>query len=176
MPETRGPGGPARLSSSSMTSSKSKTVVITGVTSGIGRALAAWLAGRGHRVAGCGRLGSLVQKSGLKLVKEKRYSQEKFTVIPTLTARIHTMRAGENGETSYFTVIHLTLSKWLSNWSGTKRILAPVYTWSEKKMAAARPDDLVETIETAVTELTEAFLTGFTEANREEKPVEDVTL
>jgi len=32
-----------------------KTVVITGVTGGIGRALARWLANEGHRVAGCGR-------------------------------------------------------------------------------------------------------------------------
>jgi NAD(P)-dependent dehydrogenase (short-subunit alcohol dehydrogenase family) len=32
-----------------------KTIVITGVTGGIGRGLARWLAAEGHRVAGCGR-------------------------------------------------------------------------------------------------------------------------
>ena len=32
-----------------------KTIVITGVTGGMGRELAAWLANEGHRVAGCGR-------------------------------------------------------------------------------------------------------------------------
>lgn len=123
-----------------------------------------------------GQMGDLIQKAGLKPVKEKRYSQEKFTLIPTLTARIDTITAGENGEMTYFSVIHLTLSKWLSNWSGTTRILAPVYTWSGKKLVRAGRDELIETLETAVTELTTEFLTELAEANREEKPVENVTL
>lgn len=123
-----------------------------------------------------GMLGSSIQKAGVKVVKEKMYSPEKFTLIPTLTARIDTMRVGENREMSYFAVIHLTLSRWMSNWSGTTRILAPVYTWSDKKMVTAGPDELIQTIETAVTELTAEFLTELTEAEQEEKPVENVTL
>ncbi len=123
-----------------------------------------------------GRMGSLVQKGGVTVVKEKRYSQEKFTLIPTLTARIDTMTAGENGEMSYFAVVHLTLSKWLSDWSGKTRILAPVYTWSDKKMVNVGQDELIETLEAAVAELTGEFLAELTAAGEEEKPVEDVTL
>lgn len=123
-----------------------------------------------------GRMDSSIQKAGVKVVKEKTYSQEKFTLIPTLTARIDTMRAGENGETSYFVVIHLTLSKWLSTWSGTTRIPAQVYTWSDKKMVRAGQDELITAMETAVTELTGEFLTELEEANREKKPVENVKL
>jgi len=123
-----------------------------------------------------GRMGASIQKAGMKVVKEKTYSQEKFTLIPTLTARIDSMRAEENRGTSYFVVIHLTLSKWISTWSGTTRILAPVYTWSDKKMVRADQDELIETIESAVTELTGEFLTELSKANREEKPVENVKL
>lgn len=35
--------------------SNSKTIVITGVTRGLGAALARWMADQGHRIAGCGR-------------------------------------------------------------------------------------------------------------------------
>lgn len=44
-----------------------RSIVITGVTSGIGRALAVRLAAMGHRVAGCGRRAALVDELSAEL-------------------------------------------------------------------------------------------------------------
>jgi NAD(P)-dependent dehydrogenase (short-subunit alcohol dehydrogenase family) len=44
-----------------------RSIVITGVTSGIGRALAVRLVAMGHRVAGCGRRADLVDELGAEL-------------------------------------------------------------------------------------------------------------
>jgi len=109
---------------------------------------------------------SMIQKTDLQILKAKKYSKENTTIIPTLTVRVDTMVAAKN---LYFTVIHLTLSKWLSNWSGTKRVYAPVYIWSEKKMAAAGSKGLMKTVKTAVSELTQAFISELKKANTEKK-------
>ena len=100
------------------------------------------------------QMGSMIQKTDLQILKAKKYSKEGTTII--------TMAVAKN---LYFTVIHLTLSKWVSNWSGTKRIHAPVYTWSEKKMAAAGSKGLMKTIKTAVSELTKEFINELKQAN-----------
>ncbi|HLP46534.1 MAG TPA: hypothetical protein VK469_11325 [Candidatus Kapabacteria bacterium] len=105
-----------------------------------------------------------LQKAGLGILKMKKYTDEKTTVIPTLTANIDIMAIG-GGVDMYATVIHLTLSKWISNWAGSTRILAPVYTWSEKKLTAAPPAELLKTIETAVNQLTAQFIQELKEAN-----------
>lgn len=116
-----------------------------------------------------------LQKAELKVLKMKKYSDEKTTVIPTLTAGIDIMpigggMAGVAGVDQYVVVVHLTLSKWFSNWSGSTRILAPVYTWSEKKITTAPPGDLLKTIETTVTELTGEFIKELRASNQEVKP------
>jgi hypothetical protein len=112
------------------------------------------------------QIGSIIQKTDLQILKARKYSKENTTIIPTLNVKIDTMVAARN---LYFTVIHLTLSKWLSNWSGAKRIYAPVYIWSEKKMAAASSTELLKTIKTAVSELTQEFISEFKKANMEKK-------
>jgi hypothetical protein len=109
---------------------------------------------------------SLLQKAELETLGMKKYSEEKTTLVPTLTAGVDTMPAAENMDL-YVTVVHLTLSKWLSNWAGTKRILAPVYTWSEKRMATASAGELTKTIETTVAELTKEFIKEWQQANPE---------
>ncbi len=116
-----------------------------------------------------------LQKAELKVLKMKKYSDEKTTVIPTLTAGIDIMpigggMAGVAGVDQYVVVVHLTLSKWFSNWSGSTRILAPVYTWSEKKITTAPPGELLKTIETAVTQLTGEFIKELIAASQEVKP------
>jgi hypothetical protein len=112
------------------------------------------------------QMGSMIQKIDLEILKAKKYSKENTSIIPTLTVKVDTMAVTK---TLYFTVIHLTLSKWVSNWSGTKRIYAPVYIWSEKKMAAAGSKGLMKAIETAVGELTQGFISEFRKANMEKK-------
>jgi hypothetical protein len=107
-------------------------------------------------------MGSMIQKTGLQILKVKKYSKEGTTIIPTLTLKVDTMTGAKN---LYFTVVHLTLSKLVSNWSGTKRIYAPVYTWSEKKMAASESKGLMKTIKTAVSELTNEFISELNQAN-----------
>jgi hypothetical protein len=113
---------------------------------------------------------SLIEKAELRVLKAKTYSKTRSTIIPTFTVRIDTMPAGED---LYFTVVHLTVSKWMSNWSGTKRIHAPVYIWSEKKMLASVPEELLLHIQSAAVELTETFLTALKEANTRKKPDEE---
>ena len=113
-----------------------------------------------------GQMESLLQKAELEILAMKKDSGEKASVIPILTVRIDTMPAAKNLDL-YATVVHLTLSKWLSNWVGPKRILAPVYAWSEKRIATASAGKLTKTIATTVTELTKVFIKEWQEANPE---------
>lgn len=131
-----------------------------------------------------------LQKAELKILKMKKYSDEKTTVIPTLTAGVDiapigtsaASAAGATGATGvtgatgtasaasvdmYVVVVHMTLSKWFSNWIGSTRILAPVYTWSEKKITTASPGELLKTIETTVTQLTGVFIKELKQAGQE---------
>lgn len=110
-----------------------------------------------------------IEDAEIRVLKTKSYSNTRFTIIPTFTVRIDTMPAGED---LYFTVVHVTVSRWMSDWSGTKRIQAPVYIWSEKRMAASVPGELLGHIQGAVTGLTETFLTALKEANEGPKPEE----
>jgi hypothetical protein len=119
------------------------------------------------------QLDSKAEEAGLKVVKSKSYSDEKVTLVPTLTAGIDIMKTKTAGSEIYFAVVHLSLTKWMSNWSGTSRVLAPVYTWSAKKMASAGAEDLTGVVETAVSDLMEEFLNGVKVANLEEKPAEE---
>lgn len=54
-------------------SSEVRTVVLTGVTRGLGRALAVRLAGMGHRVAGCGRTRAKIDEVGALLGPPHRF-------------------------------------------------------------------------------------------------------
>lgn len=127
------------------------------------------------------QMGTQLQNAGLKILKMKKYSDEKTTVIPTLTAGIDIIpigggaagasgAAGTAGAELYVVVVHMTLSKWFSNWTGSTRILAPVYTWSEKKITTAPPGELLKTIETTVTQLTGEFIKELRASNQEVKP------
>ncbi|MCX6583565.1 MAG: hypothetical protein NT166_25610 [Candidatus Aminicenantes bacterium] len=116
-----------------------------------------------------------LQNAELKVLKMKKYSDEKTTVIPTLTAGIDIVpigggAAGAAGVDLDIVVVHMTLSKWFSNWTGSTRILAPVYTWSEKKITTSPPGELLKTIETTVTELTGEFIKELSASNQEVKP------
>jgi hypothetical protein len=119
------------------------------------------------------QINSRAGEAGLTVVKAKTYSDEKVTLIPTLTAGIDIMKTGKAGGETYFAVVHLTLTKWMSNWVGTTRILAPVYAWSAKKMAAAGSEDVTGVVEAAISELMEEFLDGVEEVNPKEKSAEE---
>lgn len=54
-------------------SSEGRTVVLTGVTRGLGRALAIRLAGQGHRLAGCGRSRAKIEELRSLLGDEHRF-------------------------------------------------------------------------------------------------------
>ncbi|MCU0285438.1 MAG: hypothetical protein MUF15_03460 [Acidobacteria bacterium] len=109
-----------------------------------------------------------LQKAELKVLKMKKYADEKTTLIPILTAGVDVISI--QGNTGlHIIVVHMTLSKWFSNWSGGARILAPVYTWSGKQITTAQTAELPKTIETAVLQLTGEFLQELKEANQEEK-------
>lgn len=121
------------------------------------------------------KMGAQLENSGLKILKMKKYSDEKTTLIPTLTAGVDIVPIGGSGATAagmasvglYVVVVDMTLSKWFSNWSGSTRILAPVYTWSEKKITTAPPGELQKTIETTVTQLTGVFIKELTAASQD---------
>jgi hypothetical protein len=130
------------------------------------------------------QMGTQLQNAELKILKMKKYSDEKTTVIPTLTAGVDIAPIGASGASEmgaagaagaagvdlYVVVVHMTLSKWFSNWTGSTRILAPVYTWSEKKITTAPPGELQKTIETTITQLTGEFLNELRASNQEVKP------
>lgn len=111
-----------------------------------------------------------LRDGGLQTLKAKSYTDTKSTVIPTLTVRLDTLTVGKD---MYAGVLHVTLTKMMSNWSGGKRIHAPVFIWSEKELLAAGKEDLLKTIESMTGELLEVFLVELAEANMIEEPEEE---
>jgi diacylglycerol kinase len=74
----------------------------------------------------------------------------------------------------YFTLVYITVSKWISTWSGTENIHTPMIAWWQKKMLVITPDALNTSIEKAVKELIDDFILQLKEANtKEEKKTED---
>ncbi len=108
---------------------------------------------------------ALLGGTKLKLLKMRLYMEEPSTVVPVLTARVLLRPSGGKG---YLGVVHLVLEKWMSNWVGTERILAPAYIWSDKVVFLAPGDTLSETVQAGVTELMKIFIDELTEANRPE--------
>ncbi|MCP4220621.1 MAG: hypothetical protein GY765_38695 [bacterium] len=92
----------------------------------------------------------MIGESDLEILKMGRL-RAKSTIIPTLTLRVDTLAAAAD---TYFAVVHLTLSKRVSNWVGSKRIQAPVYTWSQKALVAvARENGVTMSVDNSVREV-----------------------
>lgn len=115
-----------------------------------------------------------LKDSGVQVLKMKKYTGEKraSTVIPVLTAHIDT-KLVVNSHEYYFSVVQLTVSKWISNWVGTKRVVAPVYVWSTRKLVVGGPDDVVSTMAETVSEVMKTFRDDLKLANREPEPGEE---
>lgn len=115
-----------------------------------------------------------LKDTGVQVLKMKKYTGEEraSTVIPVLTAHIDT-RLVVNSHEFYFTVVQLTVSKWISNWVGTKRMVTPVYVWSTKKLVIGSTEDVVMTVEAAVKDVMKTFAADLKEANEEPKPEEE---
>ncbi|MCP4155588.1 MAG: hypothetical protein GY757_48135 [bacterium] len=82
----------------------------------------------------------ILKEAEISILKTKAYALKKSTVIPTISVKIDVLPLAEN---LYFSVVHVTLSKWLSNWAAGHRYYAPVYTWSDKLMITTGVDELL---------------------------------
>ena len=110
---------------------------------------------------------ALLEEAGIRIV-EIRTSAEKSgsTILPTVSINVEVKKASKK---MYFTLVYITVSKWISTWSGTKNIRTPMIAWWQKKMLVMAPDELNNSIEKAVKELIDDFILQLKEANPEEE-------
>ncbi|UCH93527.1 MAG: hypothetical protein JSV88_25090 [Candidatus Aminicenantes bacterium] len=116
------------------------------------------------------RMEAQLKKAGIQVVGI-RTSNDKggSTILPTVSVNVEVMEASKK---LYFTLVSLTVSKWMSTWSGTQNIRTTVITWWQKKMLAAGPKELNQSIEKVVKELIDDFILQWKEANSKEEETE----
>lgn len=116
-----------------------------------------------------------LQATEVQLLKLRRYpgAEEKSTVIPMLLLYVDTLpptKAGENHPVS----LHLALHKWTSTWVDAGRIVAPVYTWSAKKLIVLDPKTFKTSLEAAIAELINLFVSEYRSVNPSENPAPQI--
>jgi hypothetical protein len=110
---------------------------------------------------------AMLEKAGIRIV-EIRTSDEKAgsTILPTVSIHVEVMKASKK---MYFTLVYITVSKWISSWVGTENINTPMIAWWQKKMLVTAPDELNTSIEKAAKELIDDFTLQLKQANPEEE-------
>ena len=123
--------------------------------------------GKDHIRAVYNQMETLLINAGIRIV-EIRTSDEKSgsTILPTVSINVEVMAASPK---MYFCLVYLTVSRWISTWVGTENIQTPMIAWWKKKMVAAAPGELNNSIEKAVKELIDNFTLQLEEANPEEE-------
>jgi hypothetical protein len=116
----------------------------------------------------------LLKEAGIRIV-DIRIGDEKSesSILPTVNMNIEVTEVSKE---LCFCLIYITVSKWISNWSGTENIHTPMIAWWQKKILAASPEELNNTIEKAATELMNDFIIKLKEANTQEEQKSEVPL
>jgi hypothetical protein len=116
------------------------------------------------------RMEARLSDAGVQIVEiRSRDEKNDSTILPTITIAVEVLDVSKE---RYFVLIYLTVSRWISTWSGTQNINTPVITWWQKSMLAAAAEELNKSIEKAVKTLTDDFLVKLKRENREEKKKE----
>ena len=103
-----------------------------------------------------------LKKAGLGVVEIKNSpGQHQATIIPTVSVNVDILKASKE---LYFILVQLTVSKWISTWSGTENIHTPVIIWWQKEMLSAGPEELVEAVEKTEKQLIADFILRLKEA------------
>ena len=107
-----------------------------------------------------------VQIVGIRSRDEKN----NVTILPTVSIEVEVLDVSKK---RYFILVSLTVSKWMSTWSGTQNLHTQVITWWQKNMLAAAAEELDKSVEKAVNALIDDFLVklkGENRKQREKKP------
>jgi hypothetical protein len=120
------------------------------------------------------RLGDLLQKGGLRVVYLHPTDKKESTVVPEVTLHVEVTNATEK---LHIVLVYLTVSKWMSDWSGTQDLHAPVIIWWQKTLFTAGKDSntLIQEINTAIDEVTQPLLTEAARANAPGTPKTEET-
>jgi hypothetical protein len=123
--------------------------------------------GKDHIRAVYNQMETLLKKAGIRIV-DIRTSDEKggSTILPTVSISVEVMAASKK---TYFTLVYITVSKWISTWVGTENIHTPMIAWWQKKMLVTAPGELNTSIEKAVKKLIDEFTLQLKQANPEEE-------
>jgi hypothetical protein len=112
-----------------------------------------------------GRMDSLLKKGGLRIL-EVRQEGSDSTVIPTVGLNLDALAITvTGGHDMYVVLVYVTVSRWISTWSGTDNIQSRVIVWWKKKMVTAGAEELNKSIAEAVGELMANFLANWKEVN-----------
>ncbi len=109
-----------------------------------------------------GRVETELKNNGLRILDIQTTDEKDATVIPYITLVIDILTVSKE---SYFLAIDLTVTKWMSTWSGETSVQAPVIVWWQKKIATATATDLIGTLDKTAQTMLENLTTQLTYAN-----------
>jgi hypothetical protein len=111
------------------------------------------------------RLESRLSQAGVQIVKIKNQDEKgDSTILPTVSINVEVLPVTEE---QYVTLVYLTVSKWMSTWSGTENINTPVITWWQKTILVSSGEELNRSVEKAANALIADFLAALKAENKE---------
>lgn len=116
-----------------------------------------------------------LQRGGVRILdvkKPKLEAQGYPTIIPVVSLDVELQEV-----TSEYNVmlVSLTISKWLSTWSGSEQVKGPVIVWIKKRMVVIDNDEFSPKLKETVEPLVAEFLAHLAVANPPEPATETET-
>jgi hypothetical protein len=112
------------------------------------------------------RLETNLKNAGIRILNIRPQKENESSVIPTIIMNVDIMAASDE---SYFILVYLTVSKWMSSWSGDKSVQEPVIIWWRKNMIISDGESLVTNLDQGTVDLVNGFLEHLGHANSKEE-------
>ncbi|MCP5051680.1 MAG: hypothetical protein GY940_31220 [bacterium] len=105
---------------------------------------------------------SLLKKAGVRPLEIRPASRGHASLVPYVNLNVDVEVATEE---SYIVLVYLTVSKWMSAWSGERSVQAPVIVWWQKKVLVVPPSELTSKLDEAAIQLADEFQAHFAVSN-----------
>jgi hypothetical protein len=104
----------------------------------------------------------LLKKAGVRPLDIRPGSGRDASVVPEISLNVDVELATRE---SYVVSVYLTVSKWMSVWSGNRSVQAPAIVWWRKRVLMVPPSELTAKLDEAAVQLTGDFGAHFAVAN-----------
>ncbi len=108
------------------------------------------------------RAESQLKKAGVRLLDIRPRNSKRSSVVPAVDLNVDIQPAAEE---SYVVLVYLTVSKWMSAWSVSGNVQAPVIVWWQKKALLVPTAELSAKISETAMQLAEVFQAHLAAAN-----------